>query len=385
MYDLVLYDTSNFVDFPIGGQLTSIRNFLKYVANYQTAFADCVLLVGITTQAEEVGRILSIEIDDVKFDFLPVLCRNSNLSNVQKSLRVEYLKALIRSSGRIVSHKGTIHYIHTPEAYIAVKLAHLSAKTAVFSHGSFFNMVEGFRFFQKNKLVHMLFNQFIILLLRSADLLFVLDEDSVKQYSKYTDKVCRVENSIVITQDIPLREVCHAPVRLLFVGRLSKVKRVEGIIEAAELANGQVHLTIVGDGEERSFLESLVKEKQLEPYVTFLGSMAPTEVGKCIHNSDILVMNSVLEGKPMTILEAMSHGLPVIATPVGGIPEMVSEGMDAEFTDGSSEAIIRKVGIVQENYQVYSYNSRIKALKYDFGAVNESVFERLMRVSGTKE
>lgn len=377
MYDLILYDTSNYVDFPIGGQLTSIRNFLKYIANCQPDFAERVLLVGITTNKTMVGIFQTIEIDGVQFSFLPVLFRDSNLSAVQKSLRVGFLKALFEHTRKIPYHKKAVHYIHTPEAYIAVKGVHPFARTAVFSHGSFFNMVTGFRFFQKNKLVHMLFNQFLVLLIKSADLLFVLDDDSEKQYRKYTQKVCRAENSIVLPDNVPERAVCHEPVRLLFVGRLSKVKRIDGIIAAVKQMNGQVYLTIIGDGEERQILEAMVAEQQIENIVSFLGALPPSEIGRYLRANDILIMNSSIEGKPMTILEAMSYGMPVITTPVGGIPELITEGQNGEFTDGTVTEIIRKLQLICSNYARYSAQSRNMAQKFDYRKVNSVTYQRL--------
>lgn len=381
MYDLILYDTSNYTDFPIGGQLTSIRNFLKYIANCQPDFADRILLVGITTSKKEVGVSQSLEIDGVTFDFLPVLYRDSDLSAVQKSLRLEFVKALFRSRKLIQAHRKTVHYIHTPEAYIAVKGLHPFAKTAVFSHGSFFNMVKGFRFFQKNKLVHALFNQFLILLIKSADLLFVLDEDSEKQYLKYTQKVYRAENSIVLPENVPQRDSCHTPVRLLFVGRLSKVKRIPEIIQAVKQLDGAAHLTIIGDGEERQTLEAQVIEGNLENTVTFLGALQPREVGKHMASSDILVMNSSVEGKPMTILEAMSYGLPVVTTPVGGIPELVIENISAEFTDGTPNTIVSKTKKICMHYREYALESYKLSTRYSYRIVNSDIYSSLQELS----
>lgn len=377
MYDLILYDTSNYQDFPIGGQLTSIRNFLKYIANCQPDFAGRILLVGITTSVETVGVHQTLEIDGVRFAFLPVLYRDSDLSAVQKSLRVEFVKALFRNMKRIRAHRKTIHYIHTPEAYIAVKGMHPFAKTAVFSHGSFFNMVKGFRFFQKNKLVYALFNQFLVILIKSADLLFVLDEDSEKQYLKYTSKVCRAENSIILPETVPLRDSCHTPVELLFVGRLSKVKRIPEIIQAVEQLDGNAHLTIIGDGEERHTLEAQVRERKLDSVVTFLGALPPKEVGVHMASSDILVMNSSVEGKPMTILEAMSYGLPVVTTPVGGIPELVAEGVTGEFTDGTPETIVSKLQKICSDYIHYAECSLEQSKKFDYRIVNDGILSKL--------
>lgn len=375
MYDLILYDTSNFEDFPIGGQLTSIRNFLKYIAVCRREYAPKILLIGVTTKADQVGVCTSVEIDGVQFAFLPVLYRDSDLSRVQNSLRLEYVKALLKMGCRISISRTAVHYIHTPEAYIAVKLLHPAAKTAVFSHGSFFNMVQGFRFFQKNRIIHVLFNQFLILLLKTADLILTLDDASMEQYRKYTKKVFRGENSIVLPDKVPDRQFCHEPIRLLFVGRLSKVKGIGQIIEAVADLKGQAHLTIVGDGEERSCLEEMIEKGQLERLVHLEGACTPDRMKEYYIDNDILIMNSAVEGKPMVILEAMSYGLPIISTPVGGIPELMRGGMEGEFTDGTPEQITRCVAAVKENYSFYAENAVKCAIMYDYRHVNKKIFE----------
>lgn len=379
MYDLILYDTSNFVDFPMGGQLTSIRSFLKYLAHDRKEFARRVLLVGITTCAEKNGRLGKVTVDGVDFAFLPVLCRNADLAGVQTSLRLDYVKALLRERKRIPAGKGCLHYIHTPEAFIAVKLIRPLAKTAVFSHGSFFNMAQGFRFFRENRLVQFGFQQFLILLLKTADMLFALDADTAQRYRKYNKNVLCAENAIVVPEEIPERGTCRDPVRLLFVGRLSRVKGIDGLIRAVERMPYPVHLTVVGDGEERDHLKAMIAEKRLEDRVLLAGGCAPEAVAEYYRSSDILVMNSAVEGKPMVILEAMSYGLPVVTTPAGGIPEMVSGTGAAELADGTPEQIAGKVALVAENYSRYAACARKAAKKYDYRKVNEEVFRMLGR------
>ena len=154
MYKIILYDTSNFEDFPIGGQLTSIRNFLKYISNYKGDICSKILLIGITNKSEEVGKIKKIKIDDNEFDFYPVLYREKNLYNVKKSLRVEYVKGLLKYLKNIKMDKNTINYIHTPEAIISLKITHIFSKYIIFSHGSYFNMTEGFRFYKNNIIIN---------------------------------------------------------------------------------------------------------------------------------------------------------------------------------------------------------------------------------------
>ena len=381
-YSLVLYDTSDFEKFPIGGQLTSVRNFLRFIAEQHTEDADSILLVGVTTEDHEVGKIQKVIIRNVSFDFLPVLYRNSDLSSVQKSLRTEYLKALCRSKKLLPGSKGVVHYLHTPEAFIYLKTFHPFCKTAIFSHGSFFNMVSGFRFYQNSKLIGPMFNGFLKFLLRKADLIFTLDQVSTDQYLPYNENVIQVENSVVLPKRTENSKVLHDPARLLFVGRLSKVKRIDGIIRAVA-AMDREELTIVGDGEERENLLALTSELNIENRVHFVGAVKPAAVSELMEQNDILVMNSTVEGKPMTIIEALSHGLPVIATPVGGIPEMVTDGENAVLTDGTETSIECSVGKIEGNFETFSQNALRESKKYDYRIVNKEIYSALLEVNAS--
>ena len=377
MYNLILYDTSNFVDFPIGGQLTSIRNFLLYLTEKHSDECDKILLIGVTTDRSKVGKIQKVNIGKKYFNFLPILYRSLELNNIQSSMRVEYLKALFKFRKNIPYGKKVLHYLHTPEAFIQIKLCHPFAKTVIFSHGSFFNMIAGFRFYKNNKLIEVGFNIFICWMLKKANLIFTLDKISKNQYLKYNRNVIPVNNSIVLPFKVEIREYCHNPIKLLFVGRLSKVKRVDGIIKAVSLMKEKVELTILGDGEEREYLQKVIKDKKIENYVHLIGAVSPSEVKKYMKENDILIMNSVLEGKPMTILEAMSYGLPIITTFVGGIPEMVQEGKNAEYTNGKEEDIIKAILKIVKNFKKYEENAIENSKKYDYKLINKKIYESI--------
>ena len=376
MYELVIYDTSNYEDFPIGGQLTSVRNFLTYIAEYQKDYCSKILLVGLTTSVTNLGKKKIVDIGGKQFDFLPVVYRNTNLKEVKNSLRLEFLKGLFKYKDKIPNAKEILHYIHTPEAFIQVKLCHPFARTAIFSHGSFFNMVRGFRFFQNNKIVGSCFEVFIKWMLRNANLIFVLDDDSLNQYINYNKNVVKVNNSIILPEEDYSDKQLHNPIRLLFVGRLSKVKRIDEIIKAVENCKEDVVLTIVGDGEERTHLESLVETNR----VKFTGALKPDQVKNEMIRGDILVMNSVLEGKPMTIIEAMSYGMPIITTNVGGISELVEFGGNAIETDGTFLQIICAIKNITSQYTEKVALSLCRARDYDFKLVNAKVFSELRRI-----
>ena len=376
MYELVIYDTSNYEDFPIGGQLTSVRNFLTYIAEYQKDYCSKILLVGLTTSVTNLGKKKIVDIGGKQFDFLPVVYRNTNLKEVKNSLRLEFLKGLFKYKDKIPHEKEILHYIHTPEAFIQVKLCHPFARTAIFSHGSFFNMVRGFRFFQNNKIVGSCFEVLIKWMLRNANLIFVLDDDSLNQYINYNKNVVKVNNSIILPEEDYSDKQLHNPIRLLFVGRLSKVKRIDEIIKAVENCKEDVVLTIVGDGEERTHLESLVETNR----VKFTGALKPDQVKNEMIRGDILVMNSVLEGKPMTIIEAMSYGMPIITTNVGGISELVEFGGNAIETDGTFLQIICAIKNITSQYTEKVALSLCRARDYDFKLVNAKVFSELRRI-----
>jgi glycosyltransferase involved in cell wall biosynthesis len=108
------------------------------------------------------------------------------------------------------------------------------------------------------------------------------------------------------------------------VGRLDLLKDHDTALRAFALmhaADARARLILVGDGPERSHLESTVRELNLNGVVQFLGTRH--DVARLLHTADISFLTSVSEGIPLTLLEAMAAGVPVVATRVGGVGEIV--------------------------------------------------------------
>lgn len=132
---------------------------------------------------------------------------------------------------------------------------------------------------------------------------------------------------------VPARQIIHpdstSPLRLLFLGNLVDAKGIfdllEVIAENRDRWRGRVILTIGGNGENERLLE-FVSRNQLNDLVNFLGWVDGEQKEQLFAENHVLILPSYIECLPMSILEAMGHGMAVISTPVGGIPEMVFPG-----------------------------------------------------------
>lgn len=121
----------------------------------------------------------------------------------------------------------------------------------------------------------------------------------------------------------PAGEVEGAPGYLLFVGRLRIRKGVEVLLAALREIPG-ARLRIAGDGEHRAALERAAAD--LGPAVAFLGTRNAAQVRTLLRGAAALVVPSIYEGMPLVVLEAMEAGVPVVASAVSGIPEVVVDG-----------------------------------------------------------
>jgi glycosyltransferase involved in cell wall biosynthesis len=111
------------------------------------------------------------------------------------------------------------------------------------------------------------------------------------------------------------------------IGRLSSEKGQMIFLRAMEkTARSVPHVKalIIGDGQDRSMLEEFCREKGLSDHVTFLGHQE--KIDEYYQILDLLVVPSLSEGLPNAVLEAMSYGVPVLATAVGGVPEVIQDG-----------------------------------------------------------
>jgi glycosyltransferase involved in cell wall biosynthesis len=143
----------------------------------------------------------------------------------------------------------------------------------------------------------------------------------------------------------PTHQPSAGPVRLLYLGRLSEEKDVENLLRAAAILRSEnilVSVTLAGDGPARQHIEKTIAELMLGDCVRLSGFVS--DVMPLLAEADILVNPSRTECMPNSILEAMWAGVPVVATDVGGVGEMIRDGVDgllcpSENSEAMAEAI----------------------------------------------
>ena len=129
-----------------------------------------------------------------------------------------------------------------------------------------------------------------------------------------------------------LRPVEHQGIgnRLIFVGRIVEQKGLVVLFESLKQLLPKypdLHLTVVGDGPDRQLLTDRAQAMGLDANVEFLGAKSQAEVAELLGQADIFVIPSYAEGVPVVVMEALGAAVPVVATFVGGMAELVEDGV----------------------------------------------------------
>jgi len=138
-------------------------------------------------------------------------------------------------------------------------------------------------------------------------------------------KIIVVPNGVRLPEESYRKRRKHNFCVITFLGLISREKGAFDLIRAVKRLRESglnVELRIGGHGD----ITTLKKEMGGEEGIHYLGWLDGTKKNKLYRDTDILVLPSYFEGMPMVILEAMSYGIPVVSTPVGGIPEVVEDG-----------------------------------------------------------
>jgi N-acetyl-alpha-D-glucosaminyl L-malate synthase BshA len=153
---------------------------------------------------------------------------------------------------------------------------------------------------------------------------------------------------------------------LTHISNFRPVKRVLDVLKVFERVRQRIpaRLVMVGDGPDRGEAEAYAREKGFEAEVRFTGKQL--DIGTVLACSDLFLLPSATESFGLAALEAMAHGVPVVASRVGGIPEVIRHGVDGYLEPlGDVDAMAaRALEILtdQEKRQAYGESARTRAL-----------------------
>lgn len=141
---------------------------------------------------------------------------------------------------------------------------------------------------------------------------------------------CTPDRTVVIANAVdvdatPQSALGGDPPRVVTVGRFKEPKDFVTLVRALARCTAPFRALVAGDGPDRPAVEAAIRESATGERVELLGER--DDVPELLAAADVFVLSSRSEGMPMSVLEAMAAGLPVVATAVGGIPELVESGV----------------------------------------------------------
>lgn len=172
-------------------------------------------------------------------------------------------------------------------------------------------------------------------------------------WTKYAQQELGCTNAVTLMNIVPTPTMAKqprtegAPISLVYLGYIYKEKGIFDLLDVIASNRdrwlGHLTLTIGGQWNEDRVL-NFIKDNDLGGIVKFVGWVSGDDKATILSKTDILILPSYYEGLPISILEAMSYAMPVITTPVGGIPEVVTDGVEGTlFTPGDKAAMTRAI------------------------------------------
>ena len=226
--------------------------------------------------------------------------------------------------------------------------------------------------------------------LNLADILIVLSES----WKEYFIRIGVPTDRIVILHNIaPYPTFIHIDkdedkLRLLFLGEIGQRKGVFDLLRAVSKHKDELESKIeihIGGNKMEAVLKAMIDDNGLSNFVHFDGFVTGDDKIRLLNWANVYILPSFNEGLPISILEAMSYKMPIISTPVGGIPEVVNGDNGILISPGSEDEIYSAIKVYSDNPSLISIQgeeSYKKAKTYmpDYVMSHlESIYETLLR------
>ncbi|VXD11291.1 Glycosyl transferase, group 1 [Planktothrix serta PCC 8927] len=239
--------------------------------------------------------------------------------------------AFLTLLGYFSQNEVDLVHLHISERGSIVRKG-IIALTCLVARKPFIFHAHGCEFHEFYEALPQLIQKLITALFRRSACLIALSESWRNYYLETChlspEKVIVLNNPVILADEWQ-KDPHPEKLKFVFLGKINKRKGIYDLLRAfANLKpdyRNKVELVLAGSGEVEE-AQNLVTQLGIQEQISFPGWLDQQQRDKLLGESDVMLLPSYNEGLPMAILEAMSWGLPVITTPVGGIPEVIEQG-----------------------------------------------------------
>ena len=274
-----------------------------------------------------------------------------------------------------------------------IKIIHMHSA----SRGSFFRksiLILIAKIFRKKTLLHIHGGEFKIFYTNSKPfqfyIRFILNSTNKlvclsDEWKTYFDSITKKGNCIVLNNPVILplhisKPTIEKPYKILFLNHINPKKGIFDVLEFFKINQssmiGNFKLIVAGAGDE-NILQEFITKNNLGSIIEYIGWISGLQKEELIQDSHLFILTSYNEGLPMSILEAMSFGKPVIATNVGGIPRKVKPNQNGWLVNaGDLEALVPVFDEISLNPELLTAygNASLQIVKdYSAQKVNETL------------
>jgi glycosyltransferase involved in cell wall biosynthesis len=333
-----------------------------------------VLAPGVLAGAEKVVLTGLVGLRDMGLNPLMIIIRETRAPHFAET----FLKAMPADVESITIDSTKAFDLQLPKRLKAALLLNQSSPIILHSHG-FKALIACYM--MKGKLPHLhthhgntahtlkvrIYEKIAMITMKTCDHVIAVShkmkqelDQKLHPYNKITviENMLSLTNAAKIRSERALRNQNKNVIELLYVGRLSPEKGLLPFLEslATSTVKERFHLTVLGDGVERKLVENFIIDHKMQTQVTLHGFVS--DPSSFFITPDILIMPSLREGLPMTLIEALASGVPVLANNVGAIASMVTHNTNGYFakdfsTESWNEALLK----TSENYQMWMKNA----------------------------
>ncbi len=316
-----------------------------------------------------ISQIMSHDWEQLNIDmkFIPTFNGGNALNKI-----ATFLNSYVKLYGLCANHQVDVIHMHMSHAgsftrkYFIHKLCQkYGIADIIHLHSSsFVNFYENASSYRKKKIRKLLTECKCVLALG-------------REWERRVKKIAPNANVYVMNNTIAIPDKCvdesQETVSFLYLGVLVKRKGVIDLLKAINmlketgaLNSTKVIFNIGGTGECEADLKDYTVQHKLEQYVHYLGWVSGEEKRKQLENNMVLVLPSYNEGLPISILEAISYGMPVIATNVGSVAEAVHNG---------ENGILYEAGDIQALYEAIKQLIESETKRIEYGKISRKLAE----------